>query len=129
MDLQLADLRQRQFPPRTRQTNHRSKTGCFVNFHDPLAALWEGPFLAQSVSPDTRNLKQKTPPFHNRGVFCCVEKTRLHEQSIHPFHISRRVGRQAAFGQQGLVEQDVGQVVEVHAAVQLFDQGVVGVDL
>ena len=66
---------------------------------------------------------------HNRGVFRYEENERLHEQSIHPFHISSRVRRQAAFGQQGLVEQDVGQVVEVHAAVQLFDQGVVGVDL
>ncbi|MEO8117882.1 MAG: hypothetical protein ABI606_00995, partial [Rhodoferax sp.] len=30
------------------------------------------------------------------------------QQRIHPFHIRRRVGRQAAFGQQRLVEQDVG---------------------
>jgi murein tripeptide amidase MpaA len=49
------------------------------------------------------------------------------QQRIHPLDVSRRVFRQAAFGQQGLVKQDVGQVVEVHAAVQLFHQRVLGV--
>jgi hypothetical protein len=41
-------------------------------------------------------------------------RARSAQQRIHPFHISRRVCRQAAFGQHGLVKQDVGQVVEVH---------------
>jgi hypothetical protein len=37
----------------------------------------------------------------------------LNQQRIHAPHISRRVFRHAAFGQQGLVKQDVGEVVEV----------------
>ena len=43
------------------------------------------------------------------------------QQGIHPLDVGCRVFRQAAFGQQGLVEQDVGEVMEVHAAVQLLD--------
>jgi len=49
------------------------------------------------------------------------------QQRIHPFHIRRRILRQAAFGQQGLVVEAVGQVVEVHAAVELFHQRMLGV--
>lgn len=37
----------------------------------------------------------------------------LDQQRIHPLHIRRRIGRQATFGQQCLVKQDVGQVIEV----------------
>ncbi len=41
----------------------------------------------------------------------------------------RRILRQPAFGQQGLVVEDLGQVMEVHRAIELLDQRVFGVDL
>src|SRR3990167_6732938 len=50
-----------------------------------------------------------------------------HQQRVHPLHISGGVFRQAAFGQQRLVKQDVGEVVEVRAALQLLHQRVLGV--
>ena len=53
----------------------------------------------------------------------------LYQQGVHALHIRGGVLRQAALGQQGLVKQDVGQVVEVHAAVQLLHQRVLGVHL
>ncbi len=49
------------------------------------------------------------------------------QQSIHPLHIRRRIFRQPTFGQQSLVVEDVGQVVEVHRAIELLDQRVLGV--
>ncbi len=52
----------------------------------------------------------------------------LHQKRVDAFHIGGRVLGQTALGQQGLVEQDVRQVVEMHRAVELFDQRVLGID-
>ena len=57
---------------------------------------------------------------------------RLHQQRIHPLHIRCRIGRHAAFGQQGLVKHDMRQIGKARGIAlrigQLADQGMLHVD-
>ena len=67
------------------------------------------------------------------GLLCSGRLARQHcKQTIQPSHKTRRIIELAAFGEQGLLEQQVSPVakaVVVGLAIQTRDQGMLRVDL
>ena len=81
------------------------------------------------------NVTRRTGAKHKRGAAAKIARAAPHrdrsadEHRVDAPHVGGRVVELAAFGKHRLIEEDIGEVVEVRAAVQALDERVLGVDL